>query len=73
MQQTVGSLVCRPVRLVICPLLIALQISTVGSIAVCMQACSGMPTSLGGLVISYELGLKPGGTIVLLRDLLSFW
>ena len=25
-----------------------------------------MLTSLGGLVVSYELGLKPGGTIVLL-------
>ncbi len=37
----------------------------------------GMLTSLGGLVVSYELGLKPGGTIqFLLASLcfcLSFW
>ena len=62
--RTVGSLIVSSMMVV--PVACALQISRSWKQCCLYASAVGMLTSLGGLVISYELGLKPGGTIVLL-------
>ena len=62
--RTVGSLIVSSMMVV--PVACALQISRSWKQCCLYASTVGMLTSLGGLVISYELGLKPGGTIVLL-------
>ncbi|MFC2765072.1 MAG: metal ABC transporter permease, partial [Lancefieldella parvula] len=62
--RTVGSLIVSSMMVV--PVACALQISRSWKQCCFYASAVGMLTSLGGLVISYELGLKPGGTIVLL-------
>ena len=62
--RTVGSLIVSSMMVV--PVACALQISRSWKQCCWYASTVGMLTSLGGLVVSYELGLKPGGTIVLL-------
>lgn len=62
--RTVGSLIVSSMMVV--PVACALQLSRSWKQCCLISSGIGVLTSLSGLVVSYELGLKPGGTIVLL-------
>ena len=65
--RTVGSLIVSSMMVV--PVACALQLSRSWKQCCFISSAIGVLTSLSGLIISYELGLKPGGTIVLLAVL----
>ena len=52
--------------MMVVPVACALQVSHSWKQCCFIASAIGMLTSFCGLVISYEFGLKPGGTIVLL-------